>query len=94
MITDLLKAIGLSGANNTCSIMKTKVQTEWECGARMAQYLMSFTEWIGQNNDGETVINRMTRRIAYEKNKHCDLAAESRKMLRDILRHEKMIHGG
>ena len=55
---------------------------------------MSFTDWIGQNNDGETIINRMTRGIADEKNRQCDLAAESRKMLRDTLRIEKMIHGG
>ena len=94
MITKSLKAIGLFGTNDTCSIMKTKVQTEWECGARVAQYMMNFTEWIGQNKDGETVTNRMTRGISYEKNKQCDLAVESRKMLRDTLRREKMILGG
>ena len=74
--------------------MKTKAQTEWECGARVAQYMMNFTEWIGQNNDGGTIIRRMTRGIADERNKQCDLAADSRKTLRDILRHEKLLHGG
>ena len=94
MINDLLKAVGLYGANDTCSIMKTKTQTEWECGARVAQYMINFTEWIGQNNDGETIIRRMTRGITDEKNKQCDLAVESRKVLRDTLKHEKMILGG
>jgi hypothetical protein len=94
MITESMKAIGLFGKNDTCSIMKTKVQTEWECGARVAKYVLSFIDWIGQNNDGETIIRRMTRGIDYEKNKQCDLAIESRKMLCDTLRHEKMILGG
>ena len=56
--------------------------------------MINFTEWIGQNNDGEIVLNRMTRGIADERNKQCDLAADSRKTLRDILRHEKLLHGG
>ena len=94
MIVEPLRAIGLYRKNDTCNVLRIKAQTEWECGARVAQYLMSFTDWIGQNNDGETIINRMTRGIADEKNRQCDLAAVSRKMLRDTLRIEKMIHGG
>jgi hypothetical protein len=94
MIVEQLRAIGLYRKNDTCNVIRLKVQTEWEWGARVAQYMMSFTDWIGQNSDGETIIRRMTRGIAYEKNKQCDLAAESRKMLRDTMRHEKMIHRG
>ena len=93
MITDPLKAIGLFCTNDTCSIMKTEAQTEWECGARVAQYMINFTEWIGQNNDGEIILNRMIRGINYERKKQCDLAAESRKTLRNILGNEKLLHG-
>ena len=56
--------------------------------------MWNFTEWIDQNSDGETIIRRLTRGIADEKNKRYDLAADSRKILHDTLRQEKMIHGG
>jgi hypothetical protein len=41
----------------------------------------------------ETIVRRMQRGIADEKNKQCDLAAESRRKLGNILRNEKVLQG-
>ena len=94
MISDALRAIGLYGVNDTCSAMNVKEQTEWECGARIAQYVMNFITWIENASDGETIIRQMQRGVAYEKRGRGDLAIESRRTLRDTLRHEKLIHEG
>ena len=94
MIVEPLKAIGLYCKNDTCNVVRLKGQTEWECGARVAQYMQNFTEWIEQNGDGETIIRRMTRGIAYEQKKQHDLATDSRRKLRDTLRNGKLLHGG
>ena len=71
-----------------------KVQTELECGARVAQYIQQFTEWLEQNSDGETIIRRMKRGIEDEKNKQCDLAADSRKTLCNTLSCERQKYEG
>ena len=56
--------------------------------------MVNFPEWIEQNNDGETIVRRMQRGVAYERKAQCDLAVESRKTLRNFLRCEKIKQGG
>ena len=85
-IREPLQAIGLVGSNDTCSILNVKEQTEWECGARTAQYIMNFVTWTKNTSDGVTIIRQMQRGVAYEKRGRCDLAVESRKTLSNHLR--------
>jgi hypothetical protein len=73
--------------------MNVKEQTEWECGARIAQYIMNFITWIENANDGVTIIRQMQQGVSFEKKRRCDLAIESRKKLRNHLRSEKIRYG-
>ena len=91
-IPNLLKKIGLYGKQDTCSILDLKVQTEHECGARISNYIKHFSEWVTQSREGAVIINKMNRGIADEKQGRFELATESRRILCDTLRCEKLKH--
>ena len=90
MISTRLKEIGLFGKRDKCSALDLTVQTEWECGARMAKYILHFSEWVLQHKKGAAIVNTMRRGIAYEKRGQRELATESRRILCDKLRCEKV----
>ena len=87
-------SIKLAIASDTWQVMKTRLQTEHECGIRMVMYMMKFRTWTMADTQPNEFQERISRLVGEEKADSDNLAEKYRKQLHGILKDELRRIGG
>jgi hypothetical protein len=93
-IRGFFMSINLAIANDTWQVVKTRLQTEYECGIRMAMYMLKFRTWAVRHTQPKEFAEKVEWLINEEKRNKGDIAAEYRGELRAMLQEEQRRIGG
>jgi hypothetical protein len=93
-IKGLLMNIKLATKNDLWKVVKTRSQTERECGIRMAMYMWRFRTWAMRHTNPSILEKKIGGLIGEERNDPDNLAMKYRVQLYDILKDEPRRIGG
>ena len=88
-LRERLKQMNLITKKEKCTVLKTRGQTEVECGVRMAAYMVLFRSMdLQQLRDGQ-ILERLKGYVAREKSSAGNLAAQRRTNIHRLLEEEQ-----
>ena len=86
-------SIKLAIASDTWQVMKTRPQTEHECGIRMVMYMVNFRAWAMKRTHSNEIGGKIGR-LMMEETRPKDLAVKYRRELDNTLKEEQRRIGG
>ena len=88
-LRERLKQMNLITKKEKCTVLKTRGQTEVECGVRMAAYMVLFRSMDLQQLRDAQILGTIKSQVAKEKGFKGDLAERRRRHMHMMLQNEQ-----